>query len=151
MAAVRRCVSYGQSIGEPADPGVVPESHIAFLGALPLLHTDAHRVYVHAAVDPLRPLDDQDPEILLWYRYAPGDWRGHGDRHVVHGHHPFADGPHSFGDRTDLDTLAWQTGRLVVGVFDDARPRRADRTARGAGAAAALTRAFVYASVGLAR
>lgn len=115
-------VSYGQSIGDPADPGVVPEGHIAFLEALPLQHADAHRVYVHAAVDPLRPLDDQDPEILLWYRYAPGDWRGHGDRHVVHGHHPFADGPHSFGDRTGLDTLAWQTGRLVVGVFDDARP-----------------------------
>jgi serine/threonine protein phosphatase 1 len=113
-------ISYGQSLGEFADPGVIPESHLAWLEALPLLHVDAHRVYVHAAVDPLRPLDDQDPEILLWHRYPPEDTRGHGGRHVVHGHHPFADGPHTFGDRTDLDTLAWNTSRLVVGVFDDA-------------------------------
>jgi serine/threonine protein phosphatase 1 len=24
--------------------------------------------------------------------------------------------------RTNLDTLAWRTGRLVIGVFDDDRP-----------------------------
>jgi len=24
--------------------------------------------------------------------------------------------------RTNLDTLAWRTGRLTIGIFDDARP-----------------------------
>jgi hypothetical protein len=50
------------------------------------------------------------------------DQRGHDVRHVVHGHHPFKDGPITIEGRTNLDTLAWHTGRLVVGVFDDDVP-----------------------------
>ena len=37
----------------------------------------------------------------------------------MHGHHQFEDGPKLFSGRTDLDTFAWHTGRLVVGVFDN--------------------------------
>jgi serine/threonine protein phosphatase 1 len=35
------------------------------------------------------------------------------------GHEPCEDGPKLFAGRTDLDTGAFYTGRLVVGVFDD--------------------------------
>jgi len=56
---------------------------------------------------------------LLWWLYPDNADIGHGDRHVVHGHHQFADGPKCYRRRTDLDTLAWFTGRLVIGVFDD--------------------------------
>jgi serine/threonine protein phosphatase 1 len=115
-------MSYGQAPGEVADPSVVPEGHLAWLTALPLMHVDAHRIYVHAGVDPLRPLETQGEDELLWRRYAPGDEVGHGTRHVVHGHDPFEAGPLRLAGRTDLDTLAWATGRLVVGVFDDAAP-----------------------------
>ena len=29
--------------------------------------------------------------------------------------------PKCYVNRTDLDTFAWYTGRLVIGVFDDGR------------------------------
>src|SRR5262249_61456530 len=85
----------------------------------PLMHVDRHRVYVHAGVDPDLPLAAQDPEQLLWKIYKAPDQRGHGTRHVVHGHHQNKDGPVTTEGRTNLDTQAWYTGRLVIGVFDD--------------------------------
>ena len=40
----------------------------------------------------------------------------------MHGHNSFAEGPELYEGRTNLDTLAWRTGRLVTGVFDDEKP-----------------------------
>ena len=45
----------------------------------------------------------------------------YGKLHVVHGHDNCPDGPLLYEGRTNLDTLAWRTGRLTIGVFDDAR------------------------------
>jgi serine/threonine protein phosphatase 1 len=86
------------------------------------MHTDAHRIFVHAGLDPGVPLDAQAEHTLLWKRYPKGYKGGFGDRHVVHGHNSFADGPELYEGRTNLDTVAWRTGRLVTGVFDDAKP-----------------------------
>jgi len=108
--------SYG---GNSSD---VPESHISWLDQRPLMHADIHRVYVHAGVDPELPLEQQDEVTMLWKRYPKGDGAGFGTRHVVHGHDNDPDGPLLLEGRTNLDTLAWRTGRLVVGVFDDDRP-----------------------------
>ena len=96
--------------------------HLAWIEALPSLHADRHRLYVHAGVDPAKPLDAQQDKVLLWKRYPREAGAGHGTLHVVHGHDPNVDGPLLHEGRTDLDTLAWSTGRLVVGVFDDWRP-----------------------------
>jgi serine/threonine protein phosphatase 1 len=104
------------------EPSAVPETHIAWLDQRPLMHVDAHRVYVHAGVDPELPLEQQSEATLLWKRYPKGDGAGFGARHVVHGHDNDPDGPLLFEGRTNLDTLAWRTGRLTVGVFDDDRP-----------------------------
>jgi serine/threonine protein phosphatase 1 len=41
---------------------------------------------------------------------------------VVHGHDNCPQGPLLYDGRTNLDTLAWRTGRLTIGVFDDATP-----------------------------
>lgn len=104
------------------DPAQVPQSHIDWLDRLRLLHVDAHRLYVHAGVDPGVPLDLQRVETLLWKRYPKGFSEGFGNLHVVHGHDNHPDGPLLYEGRTNLDTLAWRTGRLTVGVFDDERP-----------------------------
>jgi serine/threonine protein phosphatase 1 len=104
------------------DPAGVPQTHIDWLDRLQLLHVDAHRLYVHAGVDPGIPLDRQSETTLLWKRYPKGFPEGFGNLHVVHGHDNDPDGPLLYEGRTNLDTLAWRTGRLVVGVFDDARP-----------------------------
>jgi serine/threonine protein phosphatase 1 len=53
---------------------------------------------------------------------ALADRGGHGQRHVVHGHHQHADGPKLYQHRSNLDCGAFYTGRLVVGVFDDDKP-----------------------------
>ncbi|KAF0122039.1 MAG: hypothetical protein FD152_3677 [Xanthobacteraceae bacterium] len=112
-------VSYGHPRRGSYDPTVVPREHIDWLAALPLMHVDEHRVFVHAGVDATLPLDQQDAEKLLWMLYPDKADVGHGERHVVHGHHQFERGPVCLSNRTDLDTFAWYTGRLVVGVFDD--------------------------------
>jgi serine/threonine protein phosphatase 1 len=104
------------------DPSPIPQADIAWLDGLPLMHVDTHRIFVHAGVDPDIALDAQPERTLLWKRYPKGFKQGFGDRHVVHGHNSLAEGPELFEGRTNLDTLAWRTGRLVVGVFDDATP-----------------------------
>jgi serine/threonine protein phosphatase 1 len=104
------------------DPAAVPQNHLAWLDGLQLMHVDDHRVYVHAGVDPEVPLDQQSPTTLLWKRYLKGFPGGFGGRHVVHGHDNSPEGPLLYEGRTNLDTQAWRTGRLVIGVFDDERP-----------------------------
>jgi serine/threonine protein phosphatase 1 len=103
------------------DPAAVPQTHIAWLDQLRLMHLDAHRLYVHAGVDPEVPLDRQSESTLLWKRYPKGFSGGFGKLHVVHGHDNFPDGPLLYEGRTNLDTLAWRTGRLTVGIFEDDR------------------------------
>jgi serine/threonine protein phosphatase 1 len=104
------------------DPSAIPQADVAWLDGLPLMHTDTHRIYVHAGLDPALPPEAQDEHTLLWRRYPKGDSAGFGGRHVVHGHNSNADGPELLEGRTNLDTLAWRTGRLVTGVFDDNKP-----------------------------
>jgi serine/threonine protein phosphatase 1 len=104
------------------DPAAVPQTHIAWLDQLRLMHVDAHRLYVHAGVDPETPLDQQSEETLLWMRYPDGYEGGFDALHVVHGHDNHPEGPLLYAGRTNLDTLAWRTGRLTVGIFDDHRP-----------------------------
>jgi len=104
------------------DPAAVPQSHIGWLDRLLLMHLDSHRLYVHAGVDPEVPLDRQSEATLLWKRYPKGFSQGFGKLHVVHGHDNFPDGPLLYQGRTNLDTLAWRTGRLTIGIFDDDRP-----------------------------
>jgi serine/threonine protein phosphatase 1 len=107
---------------DAADSLVVPRSHQQWIADLALMHVDRHRVYVHAAVDPAIPLKQQRERTLLWKRYSEGYSKGHGHRHVVHGHHGTPHAPMVTRGKTNLDGLAWKTGRLVVGVFDDDQP-----------------------------
>lgn len=111
-------LSYGAKLGDFADGGIVPEEHLRWLHGLQRFHVDKGHLYVHAGAVDRVPLQIQSDRVLLWQLYADDDagwWNG---LHVVHGHHQFAYGPRSWPGRTDLDTFAWHTGRLVVGVFD---------------------------------
>lgn len=114
--------SYGVDARRKNAMAAVPAAHLDWLSGLRSIHVDAYRVYVHAGLDPSFPLGAQNERDLLWKRYADDDPGGHEGRVVVHGHRPFADGPRIWSGRVDLDTLAWSTGRLAVGVFEDDRP-----------------------------
>ena len=118
----RTIASYDPCGQMNCDLSVVPEAHLRWIAGLAFMHVDRHRVFVHAAVDPNIPLGRQSEETLLWRRYPKGADAGHGRRHVVHGHHADVEAPVATNGKTNLDGLAWKTGRLVVGVFDDDHP-----------------------------
>jgi len=104
------------------DPSLVPSGDIEWLDGLALMHVDRQRIYVHAGLDPDFPLDRQSEKTLLSKRYREGDAFDFGGRHVVHGHDSQADGPKLYEGRSNLDTRAWRTGRLVIAVLDDDTP-----------------------------
>ena len=114
-------ISYGQGQGEEVDVAVVPHEHLRWIERLRLMHDDRHRIFVHAGIDPNLSLDEQDSQVI-WKIYDDRAEGGHGQRHIVHGHHQHANGPILKKNRTNLDTFAWYTGRLVIGLFDDDMP-----------------------------
>lgn len=125
-ASRARCLSWWKHNGGDSTlasyGNEVPSNHLRWMKNLPTMHVDEHRIFVHAGVDPTKTLDEQTDEFLLWHRYSEDADIGHGKRHVVHGHTPNPQGPEKLSSRTNLDTLAWNTGRLVIAVFDDHTP-----------------------------
>jgi Calcineurin-like phosphoesterase. len=120
--------SYGW--GEPYNVfayEIVPKKHIEWMDNLPYYYETEKQLFVHAGVPQsemnLPPKHADKYEQMIWMLYDNTDGRGWKGKHVVHGHHQFADGPHVWhsksGGRTDLDCWAYHTGRLVIGVFDD--------------------------------
>lgn len=102
--------------------GSVPRTHIAWARGLRICYSDAYRVFVHAGVDPALAPDRQLAEYALWVRYGEATNISYPGKYIVHGHTPVLDGPQVFAGRANLDTGAYLTGRLVVGVFDDDVP-----------------------------
>ena len=103
-----------------ADLAALPRGDLDWLRTLPLVKDDGRRFFVHAGVDPRRPLDAQRADDLLWIR-APflDDPRDYG-RLIVHGHTPVDSGtPDWRGNRLNLDTGAVFGGPLSAAVFED--------------------------------
>jgi serine/threonine protein phosphatase 1 len=97
----------------------LPGEHIAWLRSLRFSHDDGRRFFVHAGIDPEKPLDAQDQFDLLWMREPfLSDRRDYG-RLIVHGHTPTKAGtPDLRGNRLNLDTAAGYGGPLTAAVFD---------------------------------
>jgi serine/threonine protein phosphatase 1 len=96
----------------------LPADHVAWFRALRLSFDDGQRLFVHAGIDPARPLDDQDPHDLVWIREPfLSDARDHG-RLIVHGHTPLRTGmPDLRANRVNIDTGAVYGGPLTAAVF----------------------------------
>lgn len=120
--------SYGVEPG-PEAIDAIPSAHVRWLASLPLTTGDSHRIYVHAGLMPRTAAHRQNEQTCLWIRdrfltAKPGDF----EAHVVHGHTPLwlgkteAGKPELLEHRTNLDTGAFATGILTVGVFDAAVP-----------------------------
>jgi serine/threonine protein phosphatase 1 len=101
-------------------PEELPRAHVDWMRALPLSHDDGRRFFVHAGVDPEKPLAAQDDSAMLWIREPfLSDDRDYG-RLIVHGHTPLPAGvPDLRGNRLNLDTGAVFGGPLTAAVFDD--------------------------------
>lgn len=109
--------SYG--VREAAE---LPRAHLEWMRSLRLSHDDGRRFFVHAGIDPEKPLDAQVEQDLLWIREPfLSDRRDYG-RLVVHGHTPLETAVPEFrSNRLNLDTAAVYGGALTAAVFDDTR------------------------------
>ncbi|WP_426414008.1 metallophosphoesterase [Bradyrhizobium ganzhouense] len=107
--------SYGLS--QPTVHGQIIKEHLSWIENLAPIRSDRYRVFVHAGLDAKLPLDRQSERTLLWKRYPPRSQEGFGTRHVVHGHDGTTAAPVVSESRSNLDGLAWKTGRLVVGIY----------------------------------
>jgi serine/threonine protein phosphatase 1 len=108
-------VSYGD-----VRPGLLPSAHVDWLRNLRLSYDDGRRFFVHAGIDPEKPLDAQEEQHLLWIREPfLSDSRDYG-RLIVHGHTPVMTGEPDFrGNRLNVDTGAVFGGPLTAAVFDE--------------------------------
>jgi serine/threonine protein phosphatase 1 len=104
-------------------PSELPANHVAWLRGLPTHHDDGRRFFVHAGINPSRPLDRQDRHDLLWMREPfLSDPRDHG-RFIVHGHTPLRGGqPDLRSNRVNIDTAAVLGGPLTAAIFDHDTP-----------------------------
>jgi len=107
-----------------ADVRELPRAHLDWLRTRQLTHDDGQRFYVHAGVDPERPLDAQSELALLWIREPfLSDERDYG-RLMVHGHTPVRNGrPDLRHNRLNVDTGAVFGGPLTAAVFEEGQTR----------------------------
>jgi serine/threonine protein phosphatase 1 len=102
----------------------LPQKHVAWMRALRLSYDDGKRLFVHAGVNPEKPLDQQDDDDLLWIREPfLSDARNYG-RLIVHGHTPTKSGlPDLRINRLNMDTGAVYGRGLSAAVFVDGETR----------------------------
>jgi len=119
---VETLISYGVTVDPNAEPDALevarqtfsknfPEDHRIFLENLPSYHERAPLFFVHAGVDPEKPLNMQGDDDYLWIREAFLSSRKPLESIIVHGHTP-QDEPSWDGRRIGLDTGAYFTNRL---------------------------------------
>jgi serine/threonine protein phosphatase 1 len=123
--------SYGYQNGDKLLPLKVPQEHLDWIEQLPVSFEDDQRIFVHAGLPPDIPLAEVKPAIAQWMLYQYDDVEVYNGaeyyqdaphcsgKHLVHGHHQSATHPLLKPHRTNLDSFAWYTGRLAIGVFND--------------------------------
>jgi len=96
----------------PKATNVIPSRHLRFFESLSLFHETDSYIFVHAGMRQNVPLDQQDPQDLLWIRdkfiaatYSFG-------KRVVFGHTPF-DEPRVEPNKIGIDTGAVYGNKLT--------------------------------------
>jgi len=98
----------------------MPEAHLRFLNNLERYIAVGDYVFVHAGIDPARPLHKQTDQDLLWIRAKfLRSRRTLGRLRVVHGHTP-ADEPYADHRRIGIDTGAYASGVLTAARLEGA-------------------------------
>ncbi|MBY4609490.1 metallophosphoesterase [Rhizobium sp. 9T] len=91
----------------------LPHTHIDFMRAMPIMLDTPSVLFVHAGIDPARPIAAQTDEDLVLIRHRFLESRIPLPKLVVHGHTP-NDEPEVRARRLNLDTRAYRSGRLTV-------------------------------------
>lgn len=100
----------------------VPDAHVAFLAGLPASASFGDFFYCHAGIRPGIPLDAQERRDLIWIRRDFLDHQGLHEKVVVHGHTPVAEAQIR-PNRVNVDTMAFDSGRLSALVVESGRKR----------------------------
>ena len=118
--------SYGIRLDDPQALSKIPKDHINWMRRRATKIEGPHHIFVHAGIRPGISLVHQEEADFLWIRneFVRAQPRQFKDaRHIVHGHTPRWRGkpdpavPEFLPHRTNLDTGAYMTGVLSVGVF----------------------------------
>jgi serine/threonine protein phosphatase 1 len=100
----------------------VPQEHLDFMRAMPMITRRGGYLFVHAGIDPKRPLDEQGEREFLWIRKPFHKAAKNLEFTVVHGHSANLK-PVLTRDRICVDTGAYTTGELTAVRLGDKRPR----------------------------
>jgi len=91
----------------------IPEEHLKFFKELKLLVETEDYIFVHAGINPYKPISEQDEEDLLWIRGSFYRYQGSLPKTVVFGHTPFNE-PLVKDDRIGIDTGCVYGGSLTA-------------------------------------
>jgi len=100
----------------------LPRSHLEFLAACKLVHTEGSYCFAHAGIRPGVSVDEQVAEDLLWIR---DEFTGSGADHgciVVHGH-SISEEVEMLPNRIGIDTGAFYSGLLTALVLEGSEQR----------------------------
>lgn len=109
-------------LGYEALVKAVPQAHVDFIRTMPRSLSFGDFFFCHAGVNPVVPLDSQDPDDLLWIRTLFLKWTDPLDKVIIHGHTPqrvIDIQP----NRVNLDTYAWKNGILSAIIIDGTEKR----------------------------
>jgi serine/threonine protein phosphatase 1 len=130
LAGVLRGAQYAQA--QAALRANLPERHLAFLQACPLVAESGDYYFCHAGVRPHVPLDEQREEDLLWIRQPFLNFAGSFGKIVVHGHTRVSR-PEIRANRINIDTGAFATGALSCLILEENTVRIFSTKESGAG------------------
>ncbi len=100
----------------------LPSSHLKFLRETSHSTSFGDYFFCHAGARPGTPLDQQDPDDLLWIRDEFLAFQGGWDKVVVHGHTPVAK-PELLSSRINVDTGAFASSVLTAVVLEGSQRR----------------------------
>ncbi|OQM75276.1 metallophosphoesterase [Manganibacter manganicus] len=100
----------------------IPDAHMIFLRALDFSVIFGDFFFCHAGIRPGRPLDRQRIHDLIWIRDEFLDNDDNYTKVVVHGHTPASEAELR-RNRINVDTRAYETGRLTALAVNGAKKR----------------------------
>lgn len=98
-------------------PRLVPEAERKYIATFETMIRAGDYVFVHAGIDPTRPLAEQKRSDLLWIRGRFLSHEGPLEKVVVHGHTIF-ERVMDCGNRIGIDTGAFRSGVLTALVLE---------------------------------
>jgi serine/threonine protein phosphatase 1 len=113
-------------------PKLVPQSVRNYIASFEVMIIAGDYVFVHAGIDPEKPLAEQKRSDLMWIRERFLNHHGPLEKVVVHGHTIF-DQVMDCGNRIGIDTGAFRSGVLTALVLEGDQRRVLQACSDGSG------------------